>query len=97
MKQAQELLNAARKKLAPFVGVVFVPEGDHALVVAAASPEVTGRVGANDLVATAAGVMGGGGGGRPEMAQGKGKDATKIAAARQAVVARLQEAGIASP
>jgi alanyl-tRNA synthetase len=42
------------------------------------------RLRADEVVRAAAKVAGGGGGGRPEMAQGAGKDASKIDAALEA-------------
>ena len=48
---------------------------------------------AGELVKTAAGVLGGGGGGKPDMAQGGGSDAGRIDEALAAVRAQLRGAG----
>ncbi|WP_150462526.1 alanine--tRNA ligase [Nesterenkonia ebinurensis] len=45
---------------------------------------------AGDLVKIATGVLGGGGGGKPDLAQGGGQDASKIPAALEAVTAAVQ-------
>lgn len=45
------------------------------------TPDVADRVKAGEIVKTAAAVMGGSGGGKPQMAQGGGKDPTKLEAA----------------
>ena len=44
---------------------------------------------AGDLVKIAAQTMGGGGGGRPDLAQGGGKDASKLADALQAIASKI--------
>jgi alanyl-tRNA synthetase len=61
--------------------------GDRAAVAAGVTDDLTARISAVDLVRAAAEALGGkGGGGRPDMAQAGGADATKapeaIAAAR---------------
>ncbi len=97
MKEVQDLLTRAKKSLAPFVGVVFVPAGDTVLVAAAVSPDVTSRVQAGALVKAATEAMGGGGGGRPEQAQGKGKDPGALPQAEAAARELLAGAGLAIP
>ena len=87
-KGAQELLHRAQQRFAPFAGVVISPAADSVLVVANVHRELTDRLGAGDLVKELTGLLGGGGGGRPEGAQGKGRDVAKVAAA----VARADEA-----
>ncbi|GAA1806703.1 alanine--tRNA ligase [Nesterenkonia flava] len=47
-------------------------------------------ISAGDLVKTACGVLGGGGGGKPDLAQGGGQDASKISEALDAVVAAVR-------
>ncbi|WNM28661.1 alanine--tRNA ligase [Demequina capsici] len=48
---------------------------------------------AGDLVRVAAGVLGGGGGGKPDLAQGGGQDAARIGEALQAVVSTIGARG----
>ncbi len=92
MKEVQDLLGRARQALAPFAGVVLAPGGEDVLVGAVVSPELTRTIAAGDLVKAATDVLGGGGGGRPEMAQGKGKDRSKVAAAAQRATEVLRQA-----
>ncbi|MBK8976997.1 MAG: alanine--tRNA ligase [Planctomycetes bacterium] len=77
-KEVQELLTRVRDRLEPFAGVVFAPGDDGVIVAAAVSKAVAGRLRAGDLVKELAGLLGGGGGGRPELAQGKGRDASRL-------------------
>jgi alanyl-tRNA synthetase len=93
-KDAQELLRRAQKAVEPLVGIVFSVVDGEVHVVVAVAPALTSRVKAGDLVKTLAAVLGGGGGGRPEAAQGKGKEVGQLPAARAAAVQALQSAGL---
>ena len=84
------------KALAPLVAVLLSPgRSGEVAVVASVSPELTDRIQAGSLVKAVTAVLGGGGGGRPEMAQGKGADATKVDAASAAAQDGLRAAGLA--
>ena len=63
------------------VAIGGVSKGRPVVVVATNAPAREWRVKAGDLVKVAAGVLGGGGGGKPDLAQGGGQDVTKLAAA----------------
>jgi alanyl-tRNA synthetase len=93
-KDAQELLKMAQKALDPFAGVVLSLVDGECQIVAAVSPSLVGRVKAGDLVKQLAGMLGGGGGGKPEAAQGKGKDGARIGEAANAAVGLLAAAGL---
>ncbi len=93
MKDLQDLLGRAEKALAPFAGVVLVPGNEDVLVGAAVSKSLVAKVRAGDLVSSLAKIMGGGGGGRPEMAQGRGKDPKAMPQALSKAQELLQEAG----
>ncbi len=93
-KDAQELLHRAQQKFAPFAGVVISPGTDSVLVVVAISKDLTAKIKAGDLVKQLTGLLGGGGGGRPDAAQGKGKDVAKAGEATAAALAALQAAGL---
>ena len=93
MKELQELLVRAKKDLAPFVGVIFVPGDAGVLVGAAVAPELTAKLKAGDLVKQLCTLLGGGGGGHPELAQGKGKDRAKLDEAEVKARALLAAAG----
>lgn len=95
-KDAQELLRRAQQKFEPFAGVVISPGSDSVLVVVAVSKPLIGKVQAGALVKELTGMLGGGGGGRPDGAQGKGKDVSKAKAAAEAAVTALRAAGLRS-
>ncbi|MCC6784134.1 MAG: alanine--tRNA ligase [Planctomycetes bacterium] len=80
-KELQELLTRARQKLAPFAGVVFAKVEDGVAVGVAVDPALHGKLKAGDVVKELCGILGGGGGGRPDQAQGKGRDAGRLDAA----------------
>ena len=95
-KDAQELLKRAQKAMEPLVGIVFSTVDGEVQIVVAVSQALVGRIKAGDLVKNLAGLLGGGGGGRPEAAQGKGRDAGKLAEAVAAAEAALRAAGVRS-
>ncbi|MFO1052003.1 MAG: alanine--tRNA ligase [Planctomycetota bacterium] len=82
-KEIQDLLTRARQSHAPFAGVVLAKGADGVAVGAAVDPSLHGRLRAGDIVKEVCGVLGGGGGGRPELAQGKGKDPERLLAAQE--------------
>ena len=93
-KDLKSLADEGKKSLGSGV-VVFVGAGDDgkASVVVAVTDDLTKRFSAVDLVRVASAALGGqGGGGRPDMAQAGGPDATKadaaIAAGKAASAAR---------
>jgi alanyl-tRNA synthetase len=93
-KDAQELLKRAQQALAPLAAVLLAPGDSEVMVAAAVSPELLPKVKAGDLIKTVTQVLGGGGGGRPEFAQGKGLDRSKLASAKSAAETALQKAGL---
>ena len=65
---------------------LFSPSGDGPdakvpFVIATTAAARDAGIKAGDLVKVAAGVLGGGGGGKPDLAQGGGQDASKLGAA----------------
>ncbi len=94
---ADQLRSAAdrlRDRLAPAVILLAADIGGKVALVAMASPEAIARgVHAGNLIREAAKITGGGGGGRPDMAQAGGKDVSKItqalAAASEAIEKKL--------
>jgi len=93
-KDAQELLHRAQQAHAPLAGVVISKGSDAVVVVAAVAKDLTDRVKAGDLVKLLTGLMGGGGGGRPDAAQGRGKHVGKAGEAATAAVEALRTAGL---
>ena len=90
-RDLKPLADEGKKSLGSGV-VVFVGAGDDgkASVVVAVTDDLTARFSAVDLVRVAAAALGGqGGGGRPDMAQAGGPDATKAADAIAAVKAAM--------
>jgi alanyl-tRNA synthetase len=92
-KEVQELLVRASKSLAPFAGVVLARADTEVRVGAAVSPDLIDRIRANDLVREVSKAMGGGGGGRPELAQGKGRNPANLPQAVRAARDLLAQAG----
>ncbi len=93
-KDLKPLADEGKKSLGSGV-VVFVGAGEDnkASVVVAVTEDLTGRFSAVDLVRVASAALGGqGGGGRPDMAQAGGPDASKAADAIAAVKAALEAA-----
>lgn len=93
-KDLKPLADAGKKTLGSGV-VVFVGAGEDnkASVVVAVTDDLTGRFSAVDLVRVASAALGGqGGGGRPDMAQAGGPDASKANDAIAAVRAALEAA-----
>ncbi|TIT21586.1 MAG: alanine--tRNA ligase [Mesorhizobium sp.] len=93
-KDLKPLADAGKKSLGSGI-VVFVGAGEDnkASVVVAVTDDLTGRFSAIDLVRVASAVLGGqGGGGRPDMAQAGGPDASKAEDAIAAVKAALEAA-----
>ena len=64
--------------------MLLVDAPDGVLVAAAVDKSLCDRLKAGDIVKQLTGVLGGGGGGRPEMAQGRGKDRSALPAAQAA-------------
>ena len=90
-KDLKPLADEGKKSLGSGV-VVFVGRrrDGKASVVVAVTDDLTGRFSAVDLVRVASAALGGqGGGGRPDMAQAGGPDATKAADAIAAVKAAM--------
>jgi alanyl-tRNA synthetase len=87
-------LQRAQKALEPLCAVVFSVVDGEVQVVIQVSPALVAKIKAGDLVKQLASLLGGGGGGRPEAAQGKGKDAAKLPDARAAAIAAMQAAGL---
>jgi alanyl-tRNA synthetase len=86
-KDLRGLIDAHKARLGSGVILLVADTGDRAAVAAGVTDDLTSRISAVDLVRAAAEALGGkGGGGRPDMAQAGGTDATKapeaIAAAR---------------
>ncbi len=72
------------------VAVAGEAKGRPNIVVATTEGAREQGISAGDLVKQACGVLGGGGGGKPDVAQGGGQDASKIDAALQGILSSVQ-------
>jgi alanyl-tRNA synthetase len=92
-KSVSEVADVLRNNQGPVAGTLIAEAGKKVVLVCFASPELAGKsVHAGELAKLAAGILGGGGGGRPDFAQAGGKDASKIAEALEAVRETLRQA-----
>ncbi len=74
----QEALNGLKKRQFPGVAVLTAVEGDKVHLGIAVAPEQTAHVKAGDLMKELAPIIGGRGGGKPELARGAGTDPSQI-------------------
>lgn len=74
----RQLVDRIRQKSEDSVVIVGAVDGDRCQLLVGVSKGVVGRVKAGDIVRQVAPVIGGGGGGRPDMAQAGGKDPAKL-------------------
>jgi alanyl-tRNA synthetase len=89
----QEALNGLKKRQFSGVGVFAVNDGEKAHVGAYVSKDCTASWQAGKLIQTLAPVVGGRGGGKPEMARGAGSEPSKI----DALLAKAEELLATSP
>ena len=90
-KALRTALDRFKDKLGKAVVVLAGIEGDKTSLVAGVTKAESQTVRAGDVLREFAGIIGGKGGGKPEMAQGGGGDVTKIDAAFSQVLKSLQE------
>ena len=82
LKELIDHLRAGKDQVAILLGLV---EDGKVALIAAVSKELAGKkLHAGDAIKTAAKLVGGGGGGRPELAEAGGKDPSKLAEALEA-------------
>ncbi|MSO75557.1 MAG: alanine--tRNA ligase [Alphaproteobacteria bacterium] len=92
-KELRGMADAMRQRLGSGVVAIVATDQGKASLVVAVSADLTGRVSAVDLARAGAEALGGkGGGGRPDMAQAGGPDATAADAALTAIEAALAKA-----
>src|SRR5204862_7692939 len=84
-QQMRALGDSLRNSLQPAVVVLASVEDGNASIVVAVTKDLTAKVHAGKLVGAVAQAVGGKGGGRPDMAEGGGKDAGALDAALEAV------------
>ena len=77
-KTLRELMDNLKGKIGSGVVVLGSAEGDKVLLVAGVTDDLTDRLNAGKIIGEIATVIGGRGGGRADMAQAGGKDASKL-------------------
>jgi alanyl-tRNA synthetase len=85
----RELAEKLRDKLGSAVVLVGAPGKDKAMLVLTVSKDLIDRYKAGDLIKGVAQMLGGSGGGRPDMAQAGGADQAKLDEALESLYARL--------
>ena len=84
----KELIDEAKNRYSSVVIMLFQKKGNRVMI-ACGSKETTIKAG--NWIKEIAPILGGGGGGRPDFAQAGGKDASKIAEARERALEYLKE------
>ncbi len=91
-KDLPALIDAHKDRIGSGVVLLIADAGGKAAVAAGVTQDITGRVSAVDMVRAAVAELGGkGGGGRPDMAQGGGRDVSGAEAAIRAVETLLED------
>ncbi len=90
-KGLREFSDQLRDKLGSGVMVLVSTEGGKVALLVAVTKDLTDRVKAGDLIKPLAEIVGGRGGGRPEMAQAGGPNVAKVDALLQAVPEQLAQ------
>jgi alanyl-tRNA synthetase len=89
-KQLRTVADALRNKLGSAVIVIAAAGESNISIISAVSKDLTGKVQAGKLVGEVAKAIGGRGGGRPDMAEGAGKDASALPAALEEVYRKVE-------
>jgi alanyl-tRNA synthetase len=88
--QLRALADSLRNKWKTAVVVLASAEDSNVSIISAVTKDLTAKVHAGKLVGTVAQAVGGKGGGRPDMAEGGGKDAGALAAALEQVYTEVE-------
>ncbi len=88
-QELRELADALRGKLGSGVVVLGRREADKASILVAVTDDLKGRVPAGDLVRELGKIIGGGGGGRPDMAEAGGREPERLDQALRAATASV--------
>ncbi len=89
-QQMRSLVDSLRNKWKSAVVVLASVESGDVSLVAGVTKDLTGKVHAGKLVGTLAQAVGGKGGGRPDMAEGGGKDASALDGALESVYREVE-------
>jgi alanyl-tRNA synthetase len=89
-QQLRALADSLRNKWKTAVVVLASAEDSNVAIISAVTKDLTSKVHAGKLVGTVAQAVGGKGGGRPDMAEGGGKDPGALSAALEHVYAEVE-------
>ena len=89
-QQLRALADSLRNKWKTAVVVLASAEDSNIAIISAVTKDLTSKVHAGKLVGAVAQAVGGKGGGRPDMAEGGGKDASALPAALEHVYAEVE-------
>ena len=81
----RQLVDSLRQKLGSGVVALGMPDGDKVALIAGVTKDLTAKVHAGKLIQALAKLVGGSGGGRPDLAEAGGKDTTALKSALQSV------------
>jgi alanyl-tRNA synthetase len=90
--QMRALADTLRNKWKSAVVVLGAADGDNVALISAVTKELTAKVHAGKLIGPVAAAVGGKGGGRPDLAEAGGKDASALDAALESVYAAVEGA-----
>ncbi|WP_258240642.1 alanine--tRNA ligase [Pseudidiomarina homiensis] len=90
-KALRGMVDDLKNQLGSGIVVLAVANDDKVSLIVGVTKDLTAKVKAGDVVNCAAAEVGGKGGGRPDMAQAGGSDASKISAALSAAQRRIEE------
>ena len=74
----RELVNPLRQKMGPGIVVLGIVEDGKVALLASVAPDLTKRIQAGKIIQAVAKQLDGQGGGRPDLAEGGGKDTSKL-------------------
>jgi alanyl-tRNA synthetase len=87
----RSLVDRLRERIGSGVVVLGATQGDRALLVAAVTRDLVGKIHAGSVIKRIAPLVGGGGGGRPDFAQAGGRHPSELENALTAVDAEIRE------
>nr|WP_235200673.1 alanine--tRNA ligase [Polycyclovorans algicola] len=86
----RDLQDQLKNKLGSGIVVLGAADGDKVSLIAGVTQDLVGRIKAGDIIKAVAAQVGGKGGGRPDMAQAGGTDASALPAALESVYSQVE-------
>jgi alanyl-tRNA synthetase len=90
-QEMRELADGLRGKLRSGVVVLGRAEGRKASLLVSVTDDLTARLAAGDLVRELGRIIGGGGGGRPDLAEAGGQDSSRLDEALKATAGAIEK------